>query len=223
VFIIAEFVFTVNLKINIYMQHYREVNLLSNPLKPGALEELESLKNNYSTQIMDVRKYLNPKLIYELMRLKLDIKGMSYFGAPREKNYRTLIHTDLEKHPGEDDFKISHVVLNWDITPGTSTFEWWDTKHAKVIHPGENSGPLTYRVLEYVERDNRVIPDYFELLETYDIKMGQPFIARSGIPHSVYYVAETDYRRCVSLRFRSNPTWDEALEIFKPYFIPSVV
>lgn len=120
----------------------------------------------------------------------------------------------MEKPNGQD-YRISHIVLNWDITPGTSTFEWWDTKDAAVIEPGPTASPSTYQILEYVERDNRIIPEYFELLDSYNIKMGQPFIARSDIPHSVHYHAETDYRRCVSLRFRSNPTWDQALEIFK--------
>lgn len=67
------------------MKYVREVDFLSNPLKDGALEELEALKVNYSTQIFDAKKYLNPKLVYDLMRLKLEIKNMSYFGSPREK------------------------------------------------------------------------------------------------------------------------------------------
>ena len=62
------------------MKYVREVDFLSNPLKDGALEELEALKVNYSTQIFDAKKYLNPKLVYDLMRLKLEIKNMSYFG-----------------------------------------------------------------------------------------------------------------------------------------------
>ena len=211
------------------MQYFQQLSLPT-PLKDDVVEELTHLKRtdsgpngirkvNYQTIHYDVERFLNPALLDMLLTVGLKPVFFLHFGALDLATDRSSIHRDLFRENGE--WVPVPAGIMWDLTPGTTDFKWYDTSNVLEILPPEHLGIqlADFNSAHYGRRFGVNVSDC-KLLDHLALQRNTPYLVRTDTPHQVNYVCDTDTRVSINVRFATKdiPTWERALELFKPFF-----
>lgn len=209
------------------MQYCIELDLPASPLKNDALvEELCQIKQadktfsgqgtwSYQNYHSDIDRYLHPDLIETLLKIKAEPLFFIHFGGIDTPAATTVLHTDL--------FKINNCWItqsfgiNWELTPGTTTWNWYTTNDLETIMPADHLQGFNSQ--HYGQRFNRDVSACTKL-ESVSLKRHTPYLMRADIPHQITYTSDVKTRVCLSLRFCPTKiaTWMQAIRIFAPLF-----
>jgi hypothetical protein len=220
--------------ININMVLYKKLNLCSSPLKGDPIPELMEKKEAFWKQVDnapvgvykhlyandEIEKYISPVLLQQLSLIKLKpalLINFSEYGP----THQTWLHRDLTFI--ENDWVPLEIGLNWELAPGTTTFNWYKEKHnnCKV-----SSWPIRDELHCTWPRGFINGVRYFDESEldnigsvTFDVNTA--YLVRTDIPHKVVSESPGGLRKCISVRFfvQDVPTFDKALELFEPFFV----
>jgi hypothetical protein len=213
------------------MQYSKQLSLTKTPLKGDFAEELCYLKNiseepnglsgvNYQTLHYNIEKYLHEDLLNSLDSINLKPFFFIHFGAPNQKEFSTILHSDLYKENAQ--WVPMPVGIAWELTPGTTNFKWYDTSAIKEVPPTKELPfkPADFNSNHYIRRFSKDTTDCI-LLENLIMERNTPYLVRSDIPHQVDYTCTVPTRISINLRFQIKdiPTWEKALEVFKPLII----
>lgn len=199
------------------MTFFKELNLPAPVVSERMLDKIYVLKlkdNTYTKIITDVDQYLNPELIHKCKSVGVTPYFFIAFG--RDNCGSSSVHRDIALENNKwADFP---VAVNWELTPGTTTWTWWDTGDEPKLYPPIDESPLLHGQ-HFKYRGNKS-PAGFKLLETYNVTSSQAVLYRSDVAHLITYNSPAKHRRCISVRFslKEIPTWERALEIFQPLF-----
>lgn len=199
------------------MIYCKELNLPYPVLNERALNKLYVLKlidKIYTKIILDVNEYLNPELIQKCE--SVGIKPYFFIAFGHSNVGSSSVHSDLSFNNSQwVDFP---VAINWELTPGDTSWNWWDTGTDQGIYPPlEQAQVLHGKAYKY--RGNKD-PSGFKLLHSYSVPFNRAVLYKSDIAHQITYNSPEKYRKCISVRFSLEdvPSWDRALEIFQPFF-----
>lgn len=200
-------------------QFYQTLNIPKYPLLPGALENLcqnkQPNKDGHSTPYHDCTTYLNPDLLAILQNLGLQPLYFVHFGSLYNERTKSRLHTDLYLNKGT--WRIVPFAINWELTPGTTHWQWYDNTNIPEIYPD-----LTGRVFSGIHHAPGTALNADGCVEIFNFFMDRqvPYLVRTDIPHQVSYTCSEPVRMGLSVRFDIDivPTWDRALKLFEPLF-----
>jgi hypothetical protein len=198
------------------MIYCKELNLPCPLINDRVLNKIYALKlvdhnHPYTKIILDVNE-LNPELIQKCETV--GIKPYFFVAFGLGNSGMSSVHSDVSYNNSQwVDFP---VAINWELTPGNTVWNWWDTGTEPGINPQEE---IEFSSRAYKFRGNKD-PSGFELLHTYNVPFNRAVLYRSDIAHQITYNSTEKYRKCISVRFSLNdvPSWERALEIFQPFF-----
>ena len=200
-------------------QLYKLLNLPQNPLKLENLESLVAKKKKYSTVEEDLETYLTPEILEIFKSINLCPRFVVYFGRLYAKQNEIQVHRDITYL--DNQWKSIPCGINWELTPGDTLFEWYDTsKENEHLPDPEHALPLELNGAHYGHRANMDVST-FTKIESLNVMENQPYLVRTDIPHRVTYKTSSYNRICISIRFKLNDvqSWEHALEIFDPLII----
>lgn len=207
------------------MQFFRYLNLPNNPLK-----DVQSvIERNTNKEYIAIDPYgfedkdvLTEEIINAISSLGLDISYVVVFktyNRPFGNIEKRVIHTDLVWK--ENKWIKMPFGINWEIGDDSndSIFQWWDMSAHSEHYPSSGHENLNnfskLSGLHYSQRFNLGAPEGSILLE--ETKLDRATLVRTDVPHSVIYTGSK--RMSVSIRFKQNISWNEAVEIFKPLIL----
>ena len=199
------------------MLPYRILDLPENPLNnlPLVIE-----KNKFRTnQTDDPYSIIEPNIlkrdiISRFSDLGLDIEFVVVFKTymiPYGGIKSRMIHSDI--HCNGNQWRSIPFAVNWEIGPNKlGLFRWYNMDLCEKIYPPEHqkNSPKFSRLsgIHYQQWRNNGIPvDAVEIASTYT---NRPLLVRTDLPHLVLYRGLG--RMAMSLRFKQDLTWDEAVE-----------
>ena len=195
-------------------QLYKLLNLPPDPLKRENLNSLVAKKKKYSTVEEDLETYLNTETLEVFKSLGIRPRFVVYFGRLFAKKNEIQVHRDITYL--DSVWKSIPCGINWELTPGLTKFEWYDTTaHNEHLPDPVHALPLELNGAHYGHRDNMDISS-FSLLESLEVKVNQPYLFRTDVPHRVTYATTSHNRICISIRFQLDdiPDWKCALQTF---------
>lgn len=213
------------------MNYVKKLNLPSNPLCNGVIDQLKIKKTEFKnrsvelgksdsyhhpTVITEVDQFLNRELLGALASIGLKPSYFVYFGLMDRLSYVTPIHIDVS--PVAENAKVSFAV-NWELTATRSQWQWWDAGNALEIAPSaENTQMSEKKLLNGIRYGN---DHEFQLIESHDLEPGTAYLVRADLPHCISYTNPTPERICISVRFdlATKITWSEAVALFEPLII----
>jgi hypothetical protein len=214
------------------MKLFSQLDLPTNPLRDDITEQLFNIKSlqksdtigsTFSTMHHDIKQFLNSDLLDRLASINARPSYFTHFGVidlPRNQPYQTFLHSDLIVN--DEKWTLIPCGINWELTPGTTDFRWYDTLDMPHVSPPP---PPDYRGaalsgIHYGTRFNRDVSQCTELAKL-DLKRNTPYLLKTDIPHSVISTCEVDMRISISLRFsiKDVPSWEHALELLGPLLI----
>jgi hypothetical protein len=204
------------------MSFYQELNLPSPVVNDNLLAKVNIVKlkeKSYTTIFTDVKEYLHPALLNAFDSVNISPSFIATFGVANSQTGLSMLHADIT-------FKNNQwvklpVAINWDLTPGETTWTWWNANGYPEIYP-EQPGiefPPQVQGTHYKSRGNKD-PSGLTLIDSYKVKINQPVLYKTDIPHQISYTTTARQRIGLSVRFSLDdvPTWEHALEIFQPFF-----
>ena len=218
---------------------FQEIDLCS-PLKPEAEQMIIDAKRRskyrrYLFVSTDPRTFLNETLISLFEEMQVFPESFLAFGHINDTNFETLqvVHSDVVYK--DDQWKKVPFALNWELEDVNSSYTWWNTQDLKEIYPEKivNRDAAYYGgAIHYGKRttlgstDNLTPKEMMDIkskmvqIEKYNLKKLKPVLINTSVPHSVFYKTDAEHRTLVSLRFPLDqiPSWEAALEIFKPFY-----
>ena len=213
------------------MSHYVSLGKFPKPLSSATILKLCNNHQNYVGVIENPNEMISDELLLFLKDLSLVPNLALVFTSSKSeqspgispRSGKVWVHTDLLW--SSDQWCKIPCGINWELTPSVTEFIWWDTKDAEECYP-ENElygRKKTFQGIHYGNRNNIEFSD-FEKLESVQLRMDAPCLVRTDIPHSVTYQSTSSLPRIgLSLRFplEQIPTWERAVEIFRPVTIPN--
>jgi hypothetical protein len=213
---------------------YKKLNLCSSPIKGELIQELMDKKEAFAKKVDmspvgvykhlyandEIERYISPVLLQQLNLINLKpalLINFSEYGPTHE----TWLHRDLTFING--DWTPLEFGLNWELSPGTTTFNWYTEKSDNCK---TSPWPLRDELHSTWPRGFINGVRYFDETElqhvgavTFDINTA--YIVRTDIPHKVVSESPNGLRKCISIRFfvQDVPTFDKAIEIFQPYLV----
>jgi hypothetical protein len=210
------------------MQNYRFLNLPKNPLiKTSAILQklaIAATKTNSYQCFENIEDFISPSVLDAFQPLGIKPSFFASFasdGVSSLKIEQRLTHYDLYFDEKNKKWATIPFGINWEITPGDTTFYWWNISSEPIL-PGQENIPQHLRLLNGAHFDYRNhigIPNGAEVIEK--VQVNAPILVRTDVPHSVSFDSPAKTRYNISLRFSTDdiPTWDHALEVFKPLFL----
>jgi hypothetical protein len=205
---------------------YHQTLNLPSPLKPEMIEKIHSLKNTsseYFELYTSIDKFLSPDLLAALSTVDLFPDHFIIFGRKNKKIQHTRLHSDLVLCNNQ--WVDVPMAINWELTPGISHWNWWDTTTRTKIYPEIDDSCLhstttVTRPLVFSNQDPYNTSD-LNCLESCAMFHNQAVLVRADVAHQVSYISAVDTRMCLSLRFLPTQvgTWDNAVNQLKPLFI----
>jgi hypothetical protein len=196
--------------------NFIELNLLEDPLIPQYPYSLNlSDKKNTHTY-----RYISPIFIKKELKEQISPLGeiQSVVIFKKKPGYVGPLHMDVVKE--EDRWVKWSCAINWDLTKCDSSMEWYETsleevwpEKASIDQGGYVLSGIHYG-RHYFNKD--VDQETCTLLESANIL--NPTLVRTDIPHRVVN-NDLKVRWCISLRLKNNYSWEEAREIFKPFYL----
>jgi hypothetical protein len=199
------------------MIYFKELDLPEPIVSDRLLNKIRLIKRTEKTNttiITNVGDYLNPCLLDKFSSVGATPLFFVAFGSGNAG--ATYLHSDITFKNNQ--WASMPCSINWELTPGDTTWTWWDIKDSLLVYPTDATLPLHGVHCNY--QGNKDVKD-FELLETYKIKSTQAVMYRTDYMHKIEYNTMSDNRICISIRFSLDdvPTWERSLEIFRPFFI----
>ena len=210
------------------MQNYRFLNLPKNPLiKTSAILQklaIAATKTNSYQCFENIEDFISPTVLDAFRPLGIKPSFFASFasdGVSSLKIEQRLTHYDLYFDEKNKKWATIPFGINWEITPGDTTFYWWNISSEPIL-PGQENIPQHLRLLNGAHFDYRNqigIPNGAEVIEK--VQVTAPILVRTDIPHSVSFDSSAKTRYNISLRFGIDdiPTWNHALEVFEPLFL----
>jgi hypothetical protein len=192
-------------------EFYLELDLCNTPLKDSYVfpDHLCKSISGPSYDYVPI-EYISDDLKQEFDNLNLTIAGAVIFRKlPKTKN---PLHTDIVLENNE--WKIWHGAVNWNLSNSDSTMKWYSTT-LKEVWPKitETDEPYFLSGIHYGFLQNRFTNvKGVELIETF--KLAKPTLVRTDIPHQIENLENTD-RWSLSIRFTDNYEWNDLLKIFQ--------
>jgi len=206
------------------MHLYKKLNWPTSPIKLDLIEELFEYKKNmtagvasYHTIHYDVNHYINPQLIGILSTLNIKPLLFVHFGSINNQITSSVVHTDLNYENGA--WMSMPMGINWELTPGTTTFNWYDPLDCiKVMPLNPDSGK--FNSCHYETRFNRDVSQ-MKKIATLEMQRHTPYLLKTDVAHQIVYTCDTEIRMGISLRFAvaDIPTWERALQVFDQHII----
>jgi hypothetical protein len=201
------------------MSLFYKLNLPQDPLKRENLGSLIAKKKKYSTVEEDLETYLTSEILDIFKSINLRPRFVVYFGRLYAKQNEIQVHRDITYL--DNQWKSIPCGINWELTPGDTLFEWYDTsKENEHLPDPEHALPLELNGAHYGHRANMDI-SAFTNIGSLNVKENQPYLFRTDIPHRVTYKTSSHNRVCISIRFNLNDvkSWEHALEVFDSLII----
>jgi hypothetical protein len=196
--------------------YYKELTLTTDPIID--FKKLIEQKTEYTYSNKNIDEFVNPKLLATLADIGLRPRFIACFGFVGQKQGTSTIHSDISYV--DNSWQSVPFGINWEMTPGDMTFYWWDTHNDKEIWPDQHKPKRDIFGIHHGSVMNRDSSTY-TCLDSFKPRLGIPFLARTDIAHQVIYNSDVDNRLAISLRFDNVdlPTWNSAIEKFKPFFL----
>jgi hypothetical protein len=213
------------------MQNYRFLNLPKNPLiktsavlQKLAIAAAKGKSYRRTSCFENIEDFISPSVLDAFWTLGIKPRFFASFasdGVSSSKIEQRVTHYDLCFDEKNKKWATIPFGINWEITPGNTTFHWWNIP-SDPIFPNEESISPSLKLLNGAHFDWRQrpgIPNGAELIEK--VQITAPILVRTDVPHSVSFNSPAKTRYSISLRFSTDdiPTWDHALEAFKPLFL----
>jgi hypothetical protein len=205
------------------MKNYYYLKLPANPLKDvnSLIEKHSKQVDLYDPYTMEPKEILIDSILQTLSNIGLNINFIVFFktyNSPGDQDLRT-IHSDIKWNGTEwEDLPFG---INWEISDRlAATFQWWDMSAYPKLYPIEKLRSMeTFAKLagiHYGQRHVAGVPPQAILLDQADLLPGATLV-RTDIPHSIIYKGFN--RMSISIRFKENISWNDAVELFKPLMI----
>jgi hypothetical protein len=213
------------------MSFFHYLNLVNDPLKFGAYEDLMATQGDqYSRNVDEIDRYLNDEVLTQFDSLgirpnffcvfcHMGIAEQNVFGA-------SAVHYDLAWYQNRWD--AHYFAVNWEIVPSLTTCNWYDPKKITPVPPPQQTPKDQHNAyltgMHYGTRFNKD-PDGMILLESLQIPCRTPFLARTDVPHQITYKNVGHQPRMkISVRFDLDTarSWDQAVALFNPLIIPKL-
>jgi hypothetical protein len=204
------------------MKNYRRLSLPKIFLKEDISPHIFNFKGGYN--LYPFSEILNHSLLNSLKKIPLEEDYVAVFTNNNKETSidKRMIHSDIKL--GEDNrWKEIICGIHYELLDSESEFLWYDMKQVPEILPlseKDNTRELKFKRLNGIHFDKRGsfgVPKTCELLES--VKIEGPLLVRTNVPHTVLYKNPNRNRYSFSLRFKETyNSWEEALEIFKPFF-----
>jgi hypothetical protein len=209
-------------------------------LKPEAEQMIIDAKRRskyrrYLFASTDVRTFLRKEMISLFEEMKIFPESLLAFGHINDTNFEALqiVHSDVIYNDSR--WKRVPFAFNWELEDVNSSYTWWDTQDLKECFPEEivnqtvayYGGAVHYGkrttigdTVNLTSKEMKDIKSRMIKLETYNLKKLKPVLINTIVPHSVFYKTDAEHRTLISLRFSLDqiPSWEAALEIFKPFY-----
>ena len=210
------------------MNNYRFLNLPKNPLvKTSAVVQklaISATKTNSYDCFENLEDFIFPSVLETFQQLGLRPSFFASFasdGVSSLKIEQRLTHYDLYFNEKNKKWATIPFGINWEITPGDTTFYWWDISSDPIL-PNQENIPHHLKLLNGAHFDYRNqigIPNGAKVIEK--VQVNAPILVRTDIPHSVSFDSSAKTRYSISLRFdvADVPSWEHALQIFEPLFL----
>ena len=198
---------------------YKLLKLPQDPLDRKNLASLIAKKKKYSTVEEDLETYLTTEILDIFKSINLRPRFVVYFGRLYAKQNEIQVHRDITYI--DKQWQSVPCGINWELTPGDTLFEWYDTSAEDEHLPDpDHALPLELNGAHYGHRANMDTSTFIKV-ESLNVKENQPYLFRTDIPHRVTYKTSSHNRICISLRFELNAvqSWEHALEVFDSLII----
>jgi hypothetical protein len=214
------------------MELFKLLHFPQNPIKLHLIDELGERKKNspvppetpiiYRTTHEEIDYFLHEDLLVTLNNLNIKPLMFYNFGSINNQLTTTALHRDVIYE--DNIWKSMPMGINWDLTPGTTSFRWYDPLSCPEVMPPvlkdlDHTSPFG---IHYIKRYNK---DFSQMKEVgyLDVQRNTPYLVRTDVVHQITYTCDTDTRMGISLRFKIDdiPTWERALQVFDQYIIKS--
>lgn len=224
---------------------HKELNLSIPPIADSAIldkmrlqkysqtKDASDLHRAYCFGFTNVNDIINPELLDLFKTMNIKPKTMCMFGSQKTAKFRTPVHGDIY-HESTEVWKSWPAGINYEISLNDVDWYFYDT------NGHEETPVVTYSKKEMIQNypqtlaagsrwgndsvfDQSNVDELgFKLLETYKVKSNTYYLNRVEIPHSVESECLSGNER-ISVQIKFNiqdiPTWDRALEVFKPFIV----
>jgi hypothetical protein len=205
-------------------QFHQTLNIINDPLRPGALEKLCDEKTrrgqnkikHYSIVYNNWAEYLSEDLIESFKSIGLEPTYFIHFGSAYNKITTTVFHTDLYNYKGK--YHKVPFSINWDLTQGTTKWHWYDTNDVPEVWPSYHTPEFTG--IHYGKWDSTSVDGCTEI-GNFSLERNTPYLVRTDVPHQIIYRCDDPVRMALSVRFDIDtvPSWEQALKVFEPLFL----
>jgi hypothetical protein len=193
---------------------YYKLNISLNPLKENfTYSDISGM--NYTIRDPDI---LNPALVDLLQSNGFDASMAVIFYRPgikpiRGQQTQGVVHSDITFD--HNTWKEIHYGINFELSESVSRLSWWNIEGAKVFPPIPINESVNdkLRGIHYVKNEGTDKINY-SLIDFVDIS-NQATLVNTNIPHSVNYFGQDKTRWGLSIRFKQDYTWDEAVAHFE--------
>jgi hypothetical protein len=193
---------------------YHKLNIFLNPLVENfSYSSLPRI--NYTISNSDI---LNPELVEFLHSNGFDVSMAIIFYRPgikpiRGQQTQGVVHSDITFDHNK--WKEIHYGINFELSDSISRLSWWNVEGTKIFPPIplKESPDDKLRGVHYVKNKDADTINY-SLIDFVDIGK-QATLVNTNVPHSVNYFGQDTTRWGLSIRFKQDYTWDEAVAHFE--------
>ena len=197
----------------------KSLNLLDQPL----IDEFE-FPEKFNDGIPFKYAPISKELIKRDLLDQIESVGQEFGGAilfRKDPNAISVLHSDILLDGGE--WKLWHAAINWNLTNAKSRMEWYSTtsnvmQEEESIEWWQENFDIPYFLsgihYEGSTHKPKLDTEKFTLLESRNIRGS--VLVRTDIPHRIVQMDKI-VRWSLSIRLKTNHTWEEMLQIFSPF------
>lgn len=181
---------------------YRYLNIPDNPLVNGWENSVADIESFFLFLDIEGNNLLKPELKKFFIELGLEPKrGNLWSRKPFDLPW--YYHTDQKVN-------CERFAINWLLRGNPGLTQWsYQSLNLKVEMSGR---PGAYGTDTQWWGDSSISPDV-------SVELNRPMMIVTDIPHRVDNSMSNTWRISYSLRFKGNPTWQEALEKLQNYIV----
>ena len=195
------------------MKYFVKLDLPDQPLVKNFERPTNIAVIGAPTYISISLDFVKKEIINIFKEINLEVSGAILFR--KRPSATSPIHKDLVLE--DNKWKMCSYGVNWNLDGTHSIMEWYDTNE-KEIWPGipfYKSAFILCGINYGLMGSTNTNSDKFKLLSS--LNLTTPTLVRTDIPHRVKNLDVID-RWCVSLRFKQNLSWLEAVPLFSKLY-----
>jgi hypothetical protein len=227
------------------MDLFYPLQLPSTPLKidifreglPNDRKKRLSAIGSYSISY-DWKNLLSEELILEFLKIGIEPYCIAFFMFEGKSEYGknlyrhksdAYIHSDISVNDNETGYDDVPFSINWQLSPGSETWHWWNTGTINPTIPNIDKNQLS--VARHLQGKHYGFP-HPEFKEIRSACLNGPTMVRTDIPHSITYNVDPIWynglynqgleptRSSIGVRFNHKEikTWEQGIKIFSPIF-----